>query len=102
MPNNYYRLLRVLEILLATGRPRSELNLDTAAPLTYDFRCFFLDRPRAELYRRIDMRCEEMLRDGLLQVQPRLGCFLNYRTALYMHTRSIFWLDTAHLQSCHL
>lgn len=67
VPNNYYRLLRVLEILLATGRPRSDLNLDTAAPLTYDFRCFFLDRPRAELYRRIDVRCEEMLRDGLLQ-----------------------------------
>lgn len=30
VPNNYYRLLRVLEIVMSTGRPRAELNLDTA------------------------------------------------------------------------
>ncbi len=29
VPNNYYRLLRVLEIVMSTGRPRAELNLDT-------------------------------------------------------------------------
>jgi len=38
-------------------------------PLDYDFRCFFMDRPRVELYRRIDTRCEEMLRDGMLRVR---------------------------------
>ncbi|EIE19274.1 isopentenyl transferase, partial [Coccomyxa subellipsoidea C-169] len=68
VPGNYYRLNRVLEILLGTGgRPLAELNLDTGAPLDYDFRCFFLNRPRLELYRRIDARCEEMVVGGLLQ-----------------------------------
>lgn len=28
-----------------------------------------MDRPRVELYRRIDTRCEEMLRDGMLRVR---------------------------------
>lgn len=68
MPNNYYRMLRVLEIVMATGRPRSKLNLDTRAPLDYDIRCFYLDRPRISLYRRIDLRCEQMLQGGMLQV----------------------------------
>ena len=68
VPGNYYRLNRVLEILLATGRPLAELDLDVGAPLDYDFRCFFLNRPRVELYRRIDARCEEMVVGGLLQV----------------------------------
>ncbi|KAK9915049.1 hypothetical protein WJX75_004116 [Coccomyxa subellipsoidea] len=67
VPGNYYRLNRVLEILLATGRPLAELDLDVGAPLDYDFRCFFLNRPRVELYRRIDARCEEMVVGGLLQ-----------------------------------
>ena len=68
VPGNSYRLNRVLEIVLATRRPLAELDLDTEAPLDYDFRCFFLNRPRVELYRRIDARCEEMVVNGLLQV----------------------------------
>jgi tRNA dimethylallyltransferase len=78
VPNNYYRMLRVLEIVVATGRPRSKLNLDTKAPLDYDIRCFYLDRPRISLYRRIDLRCEQMLQGGMLQVHnahvSRDGC----------------------------
>ena len=31
--------------------PTGELNLDMEAPLDYDFRCFFLNRSRVELYR---------------------------------------------------
>ena len=38
------RLRRVLEILLVTGRPLAELDLDTRAPLEHDFRCFFLEQ----------------------------------------------------------
>ena len=32
---------------------------------TYDFRPFFLHRPRTELYDRIAGRCEEMVRGGV-------------------------------------
>ena len=72
MPGNWYRLNRVLEILLSTGRPLGELNLDVEAPLDYDFRCFFLNRSRLELYRRIDARVEAMVCGGLLQVTTSL------------------------------
>ena len=70
MPGNWYRLNRVLEILVGTGRPLGELDLDVEAPLDYDFRCFFINRSRLELYRRIDARVEAMVCGGLLQVTP--------------------------------
>lgn len=37
--NNYYRLMRVLEIVLHTGKTLAELKPDEAAPCDYDFRC---------------------------------------------------------------
>ncbi len=46
----------------------AELDLDAQRPTDYDCRCFFLHRPRAELYRRIDGRVEEMMAGGLLTV----------------------------------
>ena len=69
MPNNEYRLRRVLEVVQQTERPISEADLDRSAPLDYDFRCFFLVRPRTQLYDRIGLRCEQMLLGGLLQVK---------------------------------
>ena len=74
VPNNFYRLLRVLEIVQTTGRTLAELDIDEAAPLDFDFRCFFLHRPRADLYRRIDLRCEQMVERGLLQVGLKITC----------------------------
>lgn len=47
----------------------TELDLDAQRPTDYDCRCFFLHRPRAELYRRIDGRVEEMVAGGLLTVR---------------------------------
>ena len=67
-PNNQYRLERVLTIILSTGKPLAEMNHDRLAEPDYDFRCFFLTRPRVELYDRIGHRCELMVRDGLLKV----------------------------------
>ncbi|CAL5221867.1 g4129 [Coccomyxa viridis] len=67
VPGNWYRLNRVLDILLSTGRPLGELNLDVEAPLDYKFCCFFLNRNRIDLYRRIDARVEDMVCGGLLQ-----------------------------------
>ena len=69
MPNNFYRLLRVLEIVQSTGATMAALDIDESAPLDFDFRCFFLHRPRVELYRRIDLRCEQMVQRGLLQAR---------------------------------
>ncbi|PWZ16296.1 tRNA dimethylallyltransferase 9 [Zea mays] len=104
--NNWNRLSRSLEIIRSSGSPPSAFALPydafceqhdtdlTEAPssagnyeareMEYDFFCIFLASPRIELYRSIDLRCEEMLVDtgGLLSeaswlldigLQPRMN-----------------------------
>lgn len=95
--NDWYRLRRSLEIIKSSGSPPSAFHvpydlfreksvsngkdgfedIDSSSDvpeqivpnnLDYDFICFFLSSPRIDLYRSIDLRCEDMLsgRDGLL------------------------------------
>lgn len=67
-PNSWYRMRRVLQILLHTGTPLADQDIKLTSTLRYDVRAFFLSRPRMELYRRIDARCERMLLAGLVEV----------------------------------
>lgn len=88
--NNWSRLRRRLEIIRSSGSPPSAFTLPYSSfqeqqdtkltdsttddgtcevkELDYVFLCIFLACPRVELYRSIDLRCEEMLADtgGLL------------------------------------
>ncbi len=62
---NPKRLLKALEVYRMTGTPYSALR--TNAPKTRPFRTFLigLNRPRTELYDRIDKRVDIMLQQGL-------------------------------------
>lgn len=64
-PANYKRLLHAWEVYLATGRPFSSYH--RGAPKQRPFRILKvgLQRPRPELYARIDRRVELMLEAGL-------------------------------------
>ena len=41
-------------------------------PLYFDFRCWFIHRPRDVLYSRIDERCEQMVANGLVEEVQKL------------------------------
>lgn len=65
--NDKQKIVRALEIVTLTGKKVSKLSWKTRTkPLNYDFRCWFLHRPREHLYRRIDQRCDKMILDGFL------------------------------------
>lgn len=83
--NDWFRLKRALEVYHQTGRYCSSINLlefylkfarpvssfkshDSNNTLPYEYKCLFITMPRTLLYQRIDARCEQMIRDGLLQV----------------------------------
>lgn len=80
--NDWYRLRRALEIVKITGKPRASFPLPwmtttesassdenndvkeierNSPQVDYDFRCYFMYTKRSDLYRRIDLRCEQML-----------------------------------------
>ncbi len=71
-PNDRRRVIRALEVIAMTGRPLSELQLehDQAAPGSVNV--FALERPRPELFERIDRRVEAMFDDGLIEEVKRL------------------------------
>jgi len=61
------KIVRALEIVTLTGKKVSKLSWkNRTKPQNYDFRCWFLHRPREVLYQRIEERCDLMLRDGFL------------------------------------
>jgi tRNA dimethylallyltransferase len=67
---NVRRVVRALEIRLATGQPKSELEGEDPPP--YRILPIGLDLPRAQLYARIDARVEQMVASGLIKETQRL------------------------------
>lgn len=61
------KIVRALEIMQLTRRKVSGLRWQKhAPPVHYEFRCWFLHRPKKALYERIDRRCDEMIASGLI------------------------------------
>jgi tRNA dimethylallyltransferase len=63
------RLLRALEVVLATGRSLDDWQKASTAPLFPEaqFECFSLTMPRSALYQRIDQRFAGMVQSGALE-----------------------------------
>ena len=63
-PSNVRRTVRALEVIFLTGRRFSEQYTRSGSP--FSLLLIGLQRPRAELYQRIDARIEAMIADGLV------------------------------------
>lgn len=65
--NDKQKIVRALEIITLCGKPVSKLSWKgKKSPKNFDFRCWFLYRPRDKLYKRIEDRCDRMVERGLL------------------------------------
>jgi tRNA dimethylallyltransferase len=68
-----HKIVRALEIISLTGKRVSKYTWKNRkhSP-NIDFRCWFLHRPRANLYHRIEKRCDKMIEAGLIDEVRRL------------------------------
>lgn len=67
------KIIRALEIINLTGKKVSKLSWKGRyKPLNYDFRCWFLHRPKEILYQRIEKRCEKMIHEGFIEEVEKL------------------------------
>lgn len=101
--NDAQKIVRALEIIEVTGKPVSSFSWKSEKPEPYfDFRPWFLHRPRKEIYEGIEKRCEAMLEAGFLQEVvhlDRLGIRKNHTAAQAIgYKQSLEYLDTA--QTC--
>lgn len=62
---NTKRILHAIEICLTAGKPYSTLRTNTVKPRSFNFVKIGLERPREELYDRINRRTEMMMAEGL-------------------------------------
>ena len=64
-PADLYRATRAIEVYRCSGRPLSSFSLPTEPRPRWNTVVIGLDRPRAELYARIDARVDAMMAAGL-------------------------------------
>ncbi|MEZ0539192.1 tRNA (adenosine(37)-N6)-dimethylallyltransferase MiaA [Fibrella arboris] len=73
--NNTQRVMRALEVCLTTGKPYSWFRQRTTVERPFNSTLIALQRPREELYDRIDQRIDTMLANGLVDEVRRLVPF---------------------------
>lgn len=64
-PNNVHRLIRIVEVFQATGRKLSDWQKERVGGIG-KLSVFWLQRERDVLYKRIDARVDQMMKDGWL------------------------------------
>ncbi|MCI5053025.1 MAG: tRNA (adenosine(37)-N6)-dimethylallyltransferase MiaA [Simkaniaceae bacterium] len=69
-----HKIVRGLEIMTITHTKVSDIPKPSAAdsPEDIDFRCWFIYYPKEILYKRIEDRCEQMVKEGLIEEVQRL------------------------------
>ena len=58
-----------------------EIKEGRSKDLDYDFACFFLSSPRLDLYRSIDLRCEDMV-SGMILVGSLVYLFVRHTSVM--------------------
>jgi tRNA dimethylallyltransferase len=75
-PNDTKRLIRALEVSMTAGQPISELQKQRDGLWTqYPVKIYALDRPREELYRRVEARIDRMFEQGIVEEVKSLSQF---------------------------
>jgi tRNA dimethylallyltransferase len=73
-PNDLRRIVRALEVFRLTGKPISQLQEQwrKESQPGPELRCWWLERPRPELFQRINARVEKMIDAGWIDEARRL------------------------------
>ena len=91
---NGQRVVRALEVCLMTGRPFSSFKTSPAKKRSFEIEKIGLERPREDLYERIDRRVLQMVDDGLVE---EVRSLVPYRERTALQTvgyKEIFsWFD---------
>ena len=83
-PNDKKRIMRVLEIYKATGKTKTEQDLESRKnEVKYDFKIFAIDMQRSILYERINKRVDLMIKNGLIEeVEQLIKKYSEFPTAM--------------------
>ena len=82
--NDKKRIMRVIEIYKATGKTKTEQEIESRKkPVEYDYKVFAINMEREKLYERINKRVDIMIEQGLVEeVKQLLTKYENFPTAM--------------------
>ena len=69
---NHQRIMKAIEVSLQTGRPYSSFLTEKERKRPFKIEKILLDRPREELFKRINIRTTRMMEQGLLEEAQNL------------------------------
>lgn len=83
-PNDKKRIMRVLEIYKATGKTKTEQEIESRKnEIKYDYRVFAINMERSILYERINNRVDLMIEKGLIEeVEQLVKKYSEFPTAM--------------------
>lgn len=92
-PANHKRILRALEVHLAAGKTFSELRSYKRKERPFKIVKILLNRPRQELYQRINERTDAMIENGLIEEMLRLYPYRNINALNTVGYKELFcWM----------
>lgn len=92
-PANPQRLMRALEVYLATGKPYTEHRSKDHKARPFMVKMVVLNRPRLELYQRINQRVGNMIGDGLIEETLQLFPYRHLNALKTVGYRELFdWM----------
>lgn len=87
---NPQRVIRALEVCLASGQPYSSFRTKQAVSRPFNIIKLGLNRQREELYARIDARMDKMITEGLLEEAKSLYAFRQHNALQTVGYKEIF------------
>lgn len=87
---NSQRVVRALEVCLSTGKPFSEFHKKTKVKRSFQFIKIGIERPREELYDRINRRMDMMLANGLMDEVKGLTNYRNHNALQTVGYKEVF------------
>ncbi|WP_259014169.1 tRNA (adenosine(37)-N6)-dimethylallyltransferase MiaA [Emticicia fluvialis] len=93
---NSQRVVRALEVCLSAGRPFSEFHKNHKVERSFQCIKIGIERPREELYDRINLRMDMMLANGLVDEVKGVTAFRNHNALQTVGYKEVFeYLDGA-------
>lgn len=91
---NSQRVVRALEVCLSTGRPFSSFHKKSSIERSFNIIKIGIERPREQLYERINLRMDLMLQNGLMEEVKALIPYKHHNALQTVGYKEVFeYLD---------
>ncbi len=87
---NPHRLMRAIEVSTITGKPYSSLKTSGTIARNFDYKIYGIHHEREVLYERINLRVDQMIKDGLVDEVKSLLPYRNHNALQTVGYKEIF------------